>query len=170
VPQFSVTACGSLLTALLKSGCGSTGAENAAHAAKALKPSPARFRVQRSNELMAAAPAARVKLDGRKIASLGVGRSATLTSQSGAQGHRRSAKPPQRVYDHPASEAGRGSTLEVSPRGEAVTASRFGIVSVLAEACINQNGGTFLGPRRRDQPAKHLMRSRLSVGGLHRPL
>jgi hypothetical protein len=85
VPQFSVTACGSLLAALLKAGCGSTGAENAGHAAKALKPSPARLRVQRSNELMAAAPAARVKLDGREIASLGVGRSATLTSQSGAR-------------------------------------------------------------------------------------
>jgi hypothetical protein len=33
-------------------------------------------------------------------------------------------------------------TLEVSPRGEAVTAGMFGLVGMLAEASINKNGGT----------------------------
>jgi hypothetical protein len=86
---------------------GSTGAENAALAAKALKTSHARLKVQRSIELMAAAPAARVKLHGREIASLGVGGSTMLdVSRWSAQDHRRCARASQRVHDHAASEAG----------------------------------------------------------------
>jgi hypothetical protein len=135
---------GTVGMATLMSGCGSTGAENAALAAKALKTSHARLKVQRSNELMAAGPAARVKLDGREVANLGVGGSTMLDVPAGArkitvdaQGH------PNEYTITLQAKPGMLYTLKVSPRGEAVTAGMFGLVGMLAEASINQNGGTF---------------------------
>jgi len=132
------------VAATLTTGCGSTGAENAALAAKALKTSHARLKVQRSIEQMAAAPAARVKLHGREIASLGVGGSTVLNVSrwSGkttvdAQGH------PNEYTITLQAKPGMLYTLEVAPRGEAVTAGMFGLVGMLAEASINKNGGTF---------------------------
>jgi len=93
---------------------------------------------------MAAAPAARVKLHGREIASLGVGGSTVLNVSrwSGkttvdAQGH------PNEYTITLQAKPGMLYTLEVAPRGEAVTAGMFGLVGMLAEASINKNGGTF---------------------------
>jgi uncharacterized protein YceK len=108
--------CVALMAATLMSGCGSTGAENAALAAKALKPSHARLKIQRSNEPMAADPAARVKLDGREIASLGVGGTTMLDVPAGArkitldaQGH------PNEYTITLQAKPGMLYTLEVSP-------------------------------------------------------
>jgi hypothetical protein len=126
-------------------GCGSTGAENAELARKPLRGSHARLKVQRSDELMAAGPAARIKLDGRVIANLGVGGSTMLDVPSGARkigvdqdGH------PNAYSMTLQAKPGMLYTLEVSPRGEAVMAgAMFGLVGMMVEAAVNENGGTF---------------------------
>jgi hypothetical protein len=155
VPRLFGTICVALSVASLVSGCGSTAAENAALAGKTLKTSHARLKVQRSNELMAAAPAARVKLDGREIASLGVGGSTVLDVPAGAR------KITVDAFGHPnaytmtlQAKPGMLYTLEISPRGEAVAAGMFGLVGMLAEASINQNGGTFQVSVVEAKPAK----------------
>jgi hypothetical protein len=73
--------CITMLVGLLVSGCGSTGAENAALARTALKASDARLKIFRAETLIGAAGAARVKVDGREVANLGVGGS-TMRSMS----------------------------------------------------------------------------------------
>jgi hypothetical protein len=142
VPQ---AVCVALLAAALLSGCGSTGAENAELAGRPLKGSHARLKIQRSNELMAAGPAARVKLDGRVIANLGVGSSTMLDVPAGArkitvdqEGH------PNAYSITLQAKASMLYTLEISPRGEAVmSGALFGLVGMMVEAAINENGGTF---------------------------
>jgi hypothetical protein len=133
-----------LLAGALLSGCGSTGAENAALAEKTLKSSDARLKIFRAESLLGGAAAARVKVDGREVANLGVGGSTMLDVRAGrhtiAVDH----------WAHPNSFAitlnakpGTMYTLEVSPRTEAAVAGMFGLVGVFAEAAANENGGSF---------------------------
>jgi hypothetical protein len=137
--------CAALLAAALMSGCGTTGDDNAALAGKALKPSHARLKIQRSNELMAAGPAARVKLDGRQIANLGAGGSTMLDVPTGAHKITVDQEGHPNVYSITLqAKPGMLYTLEVSPRGEAVMAgAMFGLVGMMVEAAVNENGGTF---------------------------
>lgn len=132
-----------LLAGALLSGCGSTGAE-AALAEKTLKSSDARLKIFRAESLLGGAAAARVKVDGREVANLGVGGSTMLDVRAGkhtiAVDH----------WAHPNSFAitlnakpGMMYTLEVSPRTEAAVAGMFGLVGVFAEAAVNENGGSF---------------------------
>jgi hypothetical protein len=140
-----VPICVTLFAVALLSGCGTTGAENAGLAGRPLKTSHARLRIQRSDELMAAGPAARVKLDGREIANLGVGGSTMLDVPAGARKIAVDQEGHPRTYSitlH--AKPGMLYTLEISPRGEAVMAGAvFGLVGTLVEAAVNENGGTF---------------------------
>jgi hypothetical protein len=143
--QMCGVVCAAFLAAALLSGCGSTGAENAALAGKALKPSQARLKIQRSNELMAAGPAARIRLDGREIAFLGVGGSTLLDVSAGVRNITVDQEGHPNVYTMTLkAKAGMFYTLEVSPRSEAVMAgAMFGLVGMMVEAAVNENGGTF---------------------------
>jgi hypothetical protein len=121
------------------------GAENAALAQKTLQVSEARLKIYRTSNVIAAAGAASVKLDGREIANLGVGGSTMLDIPAGAHkivvGH----------WAHPNvyaialdAKPGMQYTLEVSPRTEAAVAgAAFGMIGMFAEAAANENGGTY---------------------------
>src|SRR6185503_3206967 len=134
-----------LLVALPVAGCGNMSAENAGLATSALQPSNARLKIYRTGNLVASVGAASVKLDGREVASLGIGGSTMLDVPAGTHkivvGH----------WSHPNvytitldAKPGMLYTLEVSPRMEAAVAGvAFGLVSFAAEAAANQNGGTY---------------------------
>ena len=138
-------ACAILLAVLPVAGCGNMGAENVALAATALKASDARLKIYRTSNLVASVGAASVKVDGREVASLGVGGSTMLDVPAGSHkvvvGH----------WGHPNvysitldAKPGMLYTLEVSPRMEAAVAGvAFGLVGFAAEAAANQNGGTY---------------------------
>jgi hypothetical protein len=121
------------------------GAENAGLATSALQASDARLKIYRTSNLVASVGAASVKLDGREIASLGIGGSTMLDIPAGSHkvvvGH----------WGHPNvyaitldAKPGMLYTLEVSPRMEAAVAgAAFGLVGWAAEAAVNENGGTY---------------------------
>jgi hypothetical protein len=125
-------------------GCGTTSDENASLAGKPLKAADARLRIYRTNEVMAAVPSARVRVDGSEIAQLGVGGSIMLDVPAGSR------KIVVDAFGHPNefsmtlnAKPGMLYTLEVSPRAESVMAGMFGLAGMLVEAAVNQNGGTF---------------------------
>ena len=132
------------LAAVLVSGCGSMDAENAALAQRTLKTSDARLKIFRAQSLLGGAAAARVRVDGREVANLGVGGSTMLDVRAGTH---------KIVVDHWAhpnvytmkldAKPGMLYTLEVSVRTEAAVAGMFGLVGVFAEAAANENGGSF---------------------------
>jgi hypothetical protein len=124
-------------------GCGATGPENAALADKMLPKSHARLKIYREGVVGAALPA-RVLIDGREVASLGVGGSTVLDVPAGSR------KIGVDSWSHPnaytltlAAKPGTLYTLEVSIRSEAFVAGMFGIVGMMAEATANENGGNF---------------------------
>lgn len=93
---------------------------------------------------MGAAVPARILIDGREVASLGVGGSTVLDVPAG----------PRKIvvdsWGHPnvytltlAAKPGTLYKLEVSVRSEAMVAGMFGLVGMMAEAAANENGGTF---------------------------
>jgi len=133
-----------LLGAALVSGCRSMGAENAALAERTLKASEARLKIFRAQTLVGAAGSARVRVDGREVANLGVGGSTMLDVPAGTH---------KIVVDHWAhpnvytmnlnAKPGMLYTLEVSVRTEAAVAGMFGVVGVFAEASANENGGSY---------------------------
>jgi hypothetical protein len=136
-------ACAILASGMLVSGCGTTGAENAALLDKALPKAHARLQIHREGIVGAAVPA-RILIDGREVASLGVGGSTVLDVPAGSR------KIVVDSWSHPnaytlnlAAKAGTLYTLEVSVRSEAFVAGMFGVVGMVAEAAANENGGTF---------------------------
>ena len=137
--------CVALLAAALVSACGTTTADNASLAQRPLQASQARLKIYRTNEFMAAGPAARVKIDGREIANLGIGGSTILDVAAGSHNIVVETDGHPRVYAITLqTKPGMLYTLEVSPRSEAVMSGAvFGLVGMLAEASINENGGTF---------------------------
>jgi hypothetical protein len=145
LPEYFWSACAALLAMALLSGCGSTSAENASLAEKSLQTSNARIKIYRTTYVVAAGPAARVKVDGREIANLGVGGSTMLDVSAGSH------KVEVDQWGHPNvfamtlnAKPGMLYTLEISPRAEAAVAGiAFGLVGMFAEAAINENGGTF---------------------------
>jgi hypothetical protein len=135
--------CAALPSGALLSGCGTTGAENAALADKTLARSHARLKIYREGVVGAALPA-RVFIDGREVASLGVGGSTVLDVPAGSH------KIVVDSWSHPnayalslAAKPGMLYTLEVSIRSEAFVAGMFGLVGMMAEASANENGGNF---------------------------
>jgi hypothetical protein len=137
--------CVALAVATAMTGCGSTTDENASLAGKPLRGAQARLKIYRTSEFIAAVPSARVKIDGRRVAELGVGGSTMLDVPAGSRtvvvetdGH------PNVFSMTLKAKAGMFYTLEVSPRTEAAVAGAlFGVVGALVEAGVNQNGGTF---------------------------
>lgn len=136
--------CVALLAGVLVSGCGTTTDENASLAQAKLQGSKARIKIYRTQEVGASAVGARVKVDGRQIASLGVGGSTLLDVP--ADSHKIIVD----GWNYPnaytitlQAKAGTLYALEISPRSEAVVAGMFGIVGMMVEASVNENGGSF---------------------------
>src|SRR5687768_7602498 len=75
-------ACAVLASGTLLSGCGTTGAENASLLKRPLRPAQARLQIQREGIVGAAVPA-RILIDGREVASLGVGGSTVVDVAAG---------------------------------------------------------------------------------------
>lgn len=141
--QLAAVVCAALLSGAALSGCGTTGAENASLLDKSLPKSHARLQIHREGVVGAAVPA-RILIDGREVASLGVGGSTVLDVPAGSR------KIVVDSWSHPnaytlnlAARAGTLYTLEVSVRSEAFVAGMFGVVGMIAEASANENGGTF---------------------------
>jgi hypothetical protein len=132
-----------LLSGAVLSGCGTTGAENMALADKALARSHARLKIYREGMIGAALPA-RVFIDGREVASLGVGGSTMLDVPAGSHKLVVDSWSHPNAYALPlATKPGMLYTLEVSIRSEAFVAGMFGVVGMMAEASANENGGNF---------------------------
>jgi len=141
--QVAVFACAAVLLGALMSGCGTTTAENASLESKALHGSQARLKIYREGAI-GAAVAARVRIDGREVASVGVGGSTVLDVAAGSR------KIVVDAWSHPneytltlAAKSGMLYTLEISARSEAVVAGMFGLVGMMVEAAANENGGVF---------------------------
>jgi hypothetical protein len=125
------------------SGCGTTTSENASLLDKALHGSQARLKIHREG-VVGAALAARVRIDGREVASLGVGGSTVVDVAAGSR------KIVVDGWSYPneytltlAAKPGMLYTLEVSIRSEAMVAGMFGLVGQMVEAAANENGGAF---------------------------
>jgi hypothetical protein len=136
-------ACVALASGMAMSGCGTTTEENASLADRALPKSHARLKIYREG-VLGAAVAASVRIDGREVASLGVGGSTILDIPAGSR------KIVVGGWSHPNeytmtldAKSGTLYTLEVSVRSEAMVAGMFGIVGSIVEATANENGGTF---------------------------
>ena len=136
--------CVALLAGVLASGCGTTTDENASLAATKLHGSKARIKIYRTQELASSGVAASVKVDGRQIASLGVGGSTLLDVSAGS--HKISIEGgmhPNAYAITLQAKPGMLYALEISPRSEAVVAGMFGLVGMMVEASVNENGGPF---------------------------
>lgn len=130
----SLTACGG----------GGPSPETAALAAKPLAKSEARLKITRPSMLYGVAVDARVKIDGREVASLGDGDVKIFDVPAGNR---------QIVVDHWSHpnvykldmQAKPGMMYEfiVSPRQEAAVAGMFGLVGSAVEAAANENGGAW---------------------------
>jgi hypothetical protein len=147
--------CAALLAGVVLSGCGTTTAENVAVADEILPRSHARLKIYREGVVGAALPA-RVLIDGREVASLGVGGSTVVDVPAGSR------KVVVDSWAHPnaytlnlAAKPGMLYSLEVSVRSEAFVAGMFGIVGMMAEASANENGGNFQIRVVDSTPARH---------------
>lgn len=126
------------------SGCGTTSTETGSLPDKALRGSHARLKIYREGILGAAVPV-RVTIDGREVASIGVGGSTVVDVAAGTR------KIVVDAWSHPNSYSmtlnarpGSHYTLEISARSEAVVAgAAFGLVGMMIEAAANENGGAF---------------------------
>ncbi len=125
--------------------CSGAGTEAGAALTAPLAQSQARLKLYRPSALPGSLADARVKIDGREVASLSNDNSKVMDV---AVGHH------QVVVDHWGHpnvykldldvKPGMVYALEVTVRDEAVVAGAlFGTVGVLAEAAANENGGTF---------------------------
>lgn len=138
-------AAGIILLCALASGCGTTTSENTSLAGTKLHGSKARIKIYRTQELLSSGVAARVQLDGRQIASLGIGGSTLVDVSAGSHtivvdgwGYSNAYKMTLQA------KPGIHYALEVSPRSEAAAAAAlFGFVGMVVEASVNQNGGPF---------------------------
>ncbi|MGO4682301.1 hypothetical protein [Hyphomicrobium sp. 2TAF46] len=135
---------GIVLIGVTLAGCGSQSAENAGLANMPLRTSDARLKIYRTDTLESAGDAARVRIDGREVASLGIGGSTMLDVPAGHHKIVVDSVLHPNVYEISlAAKPGAHYALEVSPRSEATVARMFGVVGMLAESSANQNGGEF---------------------------
>src|SRR4029453_7549144 len=124
---------------------GTTSDENASLASRPIKGAQARLKIYRTSDIVASVPSARVKIDGRDVAEVGVGGSTILDIPAGSHSIAVDA------FGHPnahsitlQAKAGMLYRLEVSPRAAAgVAGVIFGLVGMMVEAAVNENGGTF---------------------------
>ena len=130
-----------LLGGAMLAGCGTTTAENTELLGKPLPRSQARLKIVRESIVGAAVPA-RVRIDGREVASIGAGGSTVLDVPAGKR------KIVVDSWSHPneytlelSAKAGTLYTLEISIRGQAAVAGMFGLVGMMVEAAANENGG-----------------------------
>lgn len=134
-----------LFASALATGCGTTSQENESLASRPLKGAQARLKIIRTSDLVASVPSARVRVDGREVAQLGVGGSIVLDVPAGSR------KIVVDAFGHPnvysitlKAKPGMLYTMEVSPRAEAAVAGvMFGFIGMMVEAAANENGGTF---------------------------
>jgi hypothetical protein len=141
--QAMAVACAVVIGGALLSGCGSTVAENASLLDTPLKGSQARLKIYREGAIGAALPA-RVLIDGREVASIGVGGSTVLDVPAGPRKIVVDSWSHTNAYTLTlAAKPGMLYTLEVSIRAEAMVAGMFGLVGQMMEASANENGGNF---------------------------
>src|SRR4051812_39649693 len=110
---------GALLVGAMLAGCGSQIAEHAELASMPLRSSDARLKIYRTDTLESAGDPARIRVDGREVASLGIGGSTMLDVPAG---------PHKIVVDDPwhpnsyeislTAKAGAHYEFEVLPRSE----------------------------------------------------
>jgi hypothetical protein len=142
--QIARTAVVAAFIAVLSAGCGSQVAENAGLASKPLRTSDARVKIYRTDEFISSGDAARVRVDGREVANLGIGGSTMLDLSAGVHKIAVDDVFHPNVYTLSLdAKPGKQYAPEISPRSEATVARMFGVVGMLAEAASNQNGGTF---------------------------
>ena len=132
------------LSIFLCSCAGTTTVENASLLNQPLQAKTSRIKIVRAGTFIASLRDARIKMDGREIASLSNG--AATVRDIPAGNHEFSVD----VWDHPNIfkinvniKPGMLYTLEVQPRDEAIAAGMFGAAGMLAEAASNPNGGLF---------------------------
>jgi hypothetical protein len=133
-----------VLIGALASGCGTKTAENAALETSSLQASSARLKIYRTSDIIASGPAAVVRIDGREVASLGIGGSTVVDIPAGERKVVVDAFGALGAYTLPLhAKAGTLYTMEISPRSEAVVAGAlFGLVgSAIEAATANENGG-----------------------------
>jgi hypothetical protein len=134
-----------LALAMLLAGCGAAAPETIGALNTPLAKSTARLKFYRPEGLVGALSDARVKVDGKDVASLANGDSKEIDLPVGAH------KIVVDHWGHPnvytldlQTKPGRIYVLEVTVRGDAAVAGAlFGMVGVLAEAAANENGGSF---------------------------
>jgi hypothetical protein len=126
------------------SGCAQGIAENAGLASKPLAKSQTRLKIFRADAYVAGAVGARVKIDGRQIAEIDNGGSTILDLAAGKHEIEVDTWQHPNVYKlNLDAKPGTMYVLEITPREEAVAAGMFGLVGMLAEAAVNENGGTW---------------------------
>jgi hypothetical protein len=132
------------LSIFLCSCAGTTTVENASLLNQPLQAKTSRIKIVRAETFIASLRDARIKMDGREIASLSNG--AATVRDIPAGNHEFSVD----VWDHPNifkinvnTKPGMLYTLEVQPRDEAIAAGMFGAAGMVAEAASNPNGGLF---------------------------
>jgi hypothetical protein len=132
------------LSIFLSSCAGTTTVENAFLLNQPLQAKTSRIKIVRAETFVASLRDARIKMDGREIASLSNG--AATVRDIPAGNHEFSVD----VWDHPNifkinvnAKPGTLYTLEVQPRDEAIAAGMFGAAGMVAEAASNPNGGLF---------------------------
>lgn len=132
-----------VLIGALVSGCGTTTAENASLETSSLQASKARLKIYRTSDIIASGPAAKVRIDGREVANLGIGGSTVFDVPVGQHKIVVDAFGALGAYTFTLqAKAGTLYTLEISPRSEAVVAGLlFGFVGSVVEAAANENGG-----------------------------
>ncbi len=137
--------CVVVAASVLASGCGTTAGESTPQAGTKLHGPKAQLKIYRTQEFITSGVAADIRVDGRKIASLGIGGSILLDVPAGSR------KIVVDGWGHPNSysmtlhaKAGMSYVLEVSPRSEPVAAGiLFGLVGAVVEAVVNENDGPF---------------------------
>lgn len=127
------------------SGCAQGIAENAELASKPLAKSQTRLKIFRSEAYVAGAVSARVKIDGRQIAEIDNGGSKMLDLAAGKHEIVVDSWQHPNVYKLDLdAKPGTMYVLEIAPREEVAAAGvLLGVVGMLAEAAVNENGGTW---------------------------
>ena len=136
--------CAAAMVAVLLPACGGSLSENAGLTARPLSAGNARLTIFRTPETVAAGAPARLWIDGRKVGDLGSGQSTNLDIAAGPR------KIAVDFWGHPdifavtlVAKPGIVYTLEVAPRGDALTGGFLGGFGPLTQASAKTNGGTF---------------------------
>jgi hypothetical protein len=133
-----------LFVIALVSACGTTGVQNKDLLSLPIAKKQARIMVERDTSLLYMGAAARVEVNGSDIASLGRGGSVVYEIPTGRNMISTTAFGTFGNYSL-SFEASQGKlySFVISPRGEAMSHSMFGLLGEAVSAEINENSGYF---------------------------